>query len=232
MTEQIIALDSLNVPLAIRRSQRARRISLKIDTHAGVAVLVLPDGVSEQQGLRFAEKHRDWLASQWAAVPVPVPFADGAVVPLRGVDHTIRQDRAGRRGVVAVDGCDLVVSGRTEHLGRRLKDWLKAEARADIAAAAAIKAAVLGRKHGRITIRDQKTRWGSCAVNGNLAFNWRLILAPSYVLDYVVAHEIAHLAEHNHSPAFWRTVKHLTEHETKARNWLRREGAALHRFGS
>lgn len=219
-----------HIALVIRRSARARRISLKIDSKAHHGVLVLPTNVSDRDGLEFAEQHQDWLGRQLADLPAPVPFADGAVIPFRGRDITICHDGR-RRGVVEVCDGVMTVFGHPEHLARRLTDWLKRESRAEICRQVAEKAARLGRKAGRITIRDQRTRWGSCAANGNLAFNWRLILAPEFVLDYVVAHEVAHLAEHNHSPAFWRIVATLTKYSGDGRAWLRRDGAGLHRYG-
>ncbi|MDA0655576.1 MAG: SprT family zinc-dependent metalloprotease, partial [Proteobacteria bacterium] len=201
--------DKLEIPLIIRRSPRARRISLKIDSHSGAAVLVLPRNASESEGVRFAEKHQHWLKSKLLELPPPIAFEDGALIPLRGQDLRIIHQPHGRGLVKERDG-ELVVFGQPEYLARRLKDWLKRQARTDIGPLVTEKAALIGQKHGRISVRDQKTRWGSCAVNGNLSFNWRLILAPSYVLEYVVAHEVAHLAEHNHSKAFWHKVGELT----------------------
>ena len=229
MSKKRIFLESDALPLVIRRSPRARRISLKVDARERHGVLVLPQYVSEQDGLAFAAKHCDWLKGQLADLPVPIPFVDGAIIPFRGVDTLVRHGGPAR-GVVEIEDGTLTVFGRPEHLARRLGDWLKRQARAEISSQVIEKSTLLGRKAGRITIRDQKTRWGSCAVNGNLAFNWRLILAPEFVLDYVVAHEVAHLAEHNHSAEFWRIVATLTEHSTQGRAWLRRDGSALHRY--
>ena len=125
----------------------------------------------------------------------------------------------------------IVVSGRAEHLARRLRDWLRREALAAIAPLARAKSTLLDRAHGRISIRNQKSRWGSCSAKGNLSFNWRLILAPDDVLDYVVAHEVAHLAQANHSPAFWAVVDRLTPHGCYGRRWLKQHGGALFRYG-
>lgn len=234
MTATVANFAGTEIPLLMRRSRRARRISLKIDARLDAAVLVLPPSVSETEGLRFAESHRDWLLAQWSGLAPRVPFADGAVVPLRGESHRIRHHAGpgrNRRGVVIAEDGLLMVHGQHEHLSRRLTDWLKSEARADIAPLTTAKAQLVGRPVGRITVRDQKTRWGSCAANGNLSFSWRLVLAPPFVLDYVVAHEVAHLDQHNHSPAFWRIVEQLTGHSKPARTWLRTHGAELHRYG-
>jgi predicted metal-dependent hydrolase len=111
----------------------------------------------------------------------------------------------------------------------------EAEARAAIAPLARAMAAQLGRKVTRISVRDTTSRWGSCSRGGALSFCWRLILAPDAVFTYVVAHEVAHLAHMNHGPAFWRTVDKLMPPglgtPRSARDWLRRHGAVLHRYG-
>jgi predicted metal-dependent hydrolase len=230
MITSVLQLDDVDIPVIIRRSPRARRISLKIDSHNHTAILVLPRHISESDGLRFASQQRQWIMAQLQDLPDLVPFTEGAIIPVRGEDCRIIHPGAGRGVVENTDGT-LSVFGRPEHLARRLKDWLKREARNDINPLVIAKSATLKKKAGRISIRDQKTRWGSCSANGNLSFNWRLVLAPPFVLEYVVAHEVAHLAEHNHSKAFWRHVRELTEFERDGREWLQREGTTLHRYG-
>jgi len=124
----------------------------------------------------------------------------------------------------------LRVSGEPAHAPRRLADWLKAEARADLSERVAHHADVLGVAPKRISVRDQSTRWGSCSCTGSLSFSWRLIFAPGFVLDYVAAHEVAHLREMNHGPRFWRLVRDTMPEMNAARRWLREYGAELHRF--
>tara|TARA_B100000519_G_C14089490_1_gene365598 strand:- start:112 stop:804 length:693 start_codon:yes stop_codon:yes gene_type:complete len=223
-------LCGLDIPVIIRRSPKAQRISLKIDCYNHTAILILPRHASETEGLKFAAQQRQWIAAQIRNLPELIPFADGAIIPIRGEDHRIIHRGKGH-GIVRGTDKSLSVFGRPEHLARRLKDWLKRQAREDINPLVGAKSAKLGKRAGRISIRDQKTRWGSCSANGNLSFNWRLILAPPFVLEYVVAHEVAHLAEHNHSKAFWRHVCELTEFERDGRKWLRHEGNTLYRYG-
>jgi predicted metal-dependent hydrolase len=126
---------------------------------------------------------------------------------------------------------EIHVAGHGEHLPRRVQDWLKFEARREIARRAHEKAELIGKKIRRISLKDPKTRWGSCSPSGCLSFTWRLIFAPPHVIDYVVAHEVAHMRELNHGPRFWRTVSELTRHEKSARHWLQTEGLHLHRYG-
>lgn len=225
-----LSLEGHAVDLAVRRSTRAHNIALRIDPAKQAPELVLPARVGEEEGLDFVRSRARWLLDRLAALPPHVPFCDGADLPLRDRPHVIVHDPGGRRGV-SLDQGRIVVSGRAEHLSRRLHDWLRREAHAAIAPEVRDKAQVLGRVPGRITIRNQRSRWGSCARSGNLSFNWRLILAPDSILDYVVAHEVAHLAVPNHSTAFWRAVDGLTPHADTGRNWLRQNGDRLFRYG-
>ena len=223
-------IEGRAVPLRVRRNRRARRLVLRIDAAAGGAVVTLPPGVPVEDGLDMARQRASWIAGRLAALPARMPFADGARVPFLGVEHWIRH-RPGCRGTVWREDGEIHVAGRPEHVARRLGDWLKGEARRHIAPLAAAKAELLGRAAGRVTLRDTRSRWGSCAANGNLSFCWRLVMAPETVLDYVVAHEVAHLAERGHGPRFWRAVEGLTADAEGARAWLREHGDRLHRYG-
>jgi len=191
--------------------------------------VTVPSGVRVDDAITFVRGRTDWIADRLDSVPAPIAFADGAEVPVLGVAHRVRHE-AGARVVSRQDG-EITVGGRAEHLPRRLRDWFRREARREIAPRVAAKAAQLGRKPGRITVRDTRSRWGSCSAAGNLSFCWRLVMAPEAVLDYVVAHEVAHLAERGHGLAFWRVVEGLTDDVATAKAWLRREGPGLHRYG-
>jgi predicted metal-dependent hydrolase len=159
-----------------------------------------------------------------------VPFEDGALVPLLGRPHAIRH-RPGAVGGVWLEGDELHVSGDPAFLSRRVTAWLRAHAKAEIGPRAAEHAARIERRVTRISIKDPRSRWASCAPDGTLAFSWRLVLAPSWVLDYVVAHEVAHLAEMNHGPRFWAAVSRLTPHTEAAKAWLAAHGPRLLRYG-
>ena len=166
-------------------------------------------------------------------LPKPRPIVPGAVVPLRGIAHRIHHlDKRGTVSVETVDGVpSLVVAGDPAHLRRRVLDFLKREARRDLEPRVLIHAEALGVTVKAIRFRDQTSRWGSCTVTGHLSFSWRLIMAPPYVLDYLAAHEVAHLREMNHSRRFWRIVEALCRETRQARAWLNAEGAKLHAIG-
>ncbi|MGE0611498.1 MAG: M48 family metallopeptidase [Hyphomicrobiales bacterium] len=231
-------------PLKVRRSKRASRMTLSVNEAKRTAVLTLPAYTSMTAAGEFLDQHYDWLQERLAAMPRPVPFRNGAVVPLRGVEHELRFTARERgRGVVWIERAPrspvrgmksrprIMVTGG-EHAPRRFVEWLRKEARRDIAERAAIHAKSLGVRVRKITIRDQTTRWGSCSADGVLSFSWRLILAPSFVLDYVTAHEVAHLREMNHEPRFWALVKRIFPRMEQGRQWLRRNGSDLHRYGA
>jgi hypothetical protein len=226
----VVELDGREVPLCIRHHPRARRMTLRVDPVSGGAVVTLPASTPADAGMDMVRRKAGWLIGRLEALPPRSVLADGATVPLLGTELTVRHHPDGR-GVIRREGDVLIVTGRPEHLPRRLTDWLKAEARREFAARARIKADALGRRMGKVTVRDTRTRWGSCSANGNLSFCWRLMLAPPFVVDYVVAHEVAHLTVRDHSPRFWKTVATLTGEAERARAWLNRHGEALHRFG-
>jgi predicted metal-dependent hydrolase len=232
-----LKIQGLGLPIVLRRSARARRFSLQVSEARRDAVLTLPAFSSYGEADEFLTRHLDWLRERLAKLAEAVPFTHGSVIPLRGVSH--RLEFAGsvrRRGVVWIETAGdmpvLVVSGQTEHAPRRLHDWLKRQAHADLRHCVDLHAKHLNLAPKRIVVRDQSTRWGSCSTTGALSFSWRLVLAPPFVLDYLAAHEVAHLAEMNHGPRFWKLVARTVPHHQEARAWLRQHGANLHRYGS
>ena len=156
----------------------------------------------------------------------------GACIPYRGVPHEIVA-AGGSRGAICLDAepRTIAVPGGAEHLPRRLTDWLKQQAKAELSEATHRYARAMGVKCRRIAIRDQKSRWGSCSSSGEISYSWRLILAPPEVLDYVAAHETAHLKHMDHSPRFWRLVLSHCPDARSAKQWLKRHAADVHRYG-
>ena len=221
------------VPLRVRRHRRARRIVLRVDGARDEAVLTIPWRVSVREGLAFANTRRDWVAARLARLPPRVPFGPGAILPIRGEPHRIEHvaDSPRKRSVITVENGVILVSGKPEHLARRLSDWLRAEAKRTLAPVVREKAARLGVAVGHIVARDTRTLWGSCSAKGDVSLCWRLVLAPPFVADYVCAHEVAHLKIRGHGARFWRLVEELAEDMDAARHWLAREGESLQRYG-
>jgi hypothetical protein len=220
----------------LRRHAQARRYTLRIQAAAREVVLTMPPRGSVRAARAFAQKHGGWIAARLSRLPPPAPFAHGARLPLRGVEHRI-EHRKGERGTVwAETGAAgerlLCVAGEAPHVARRVADFLKREAKRDLEAASRRAAADLNVTLARVTVRDQSSRWGSCSTSGVLSFSWRLILAPPFVLDYLAAHEAAHLVEMNHSRRFWRIVERIHPEMGKAKAWLEAHGGNLHRYGA
>ena len=226
----ILYLNGSEVPLSVRRNRRARHLTLHVDHASGAVCLVLPRRAALSEGLAFAEERAEWLRRQLEALPPRQPFRVGGRVPILGDDHVIRHDPDSRRGVWRENGA-IQVSGFVEHVPRRVADYLKREARSELTTRAHAKAKTVNRTIAGVTLRDTKSRWGSCSSDRRLNFSWRLILAPEIVLDYVVAHEVAHLVHMNHGPRFWSLVGRLTDDVAGARIWLRDQGHGLHRYG-
>lgn len=227
---EIIALLAGPTLVSWRRNARAKRVSLRVDPRNGTVIVTLPPRASRRAGLALLTSHADWVVARIEALPGALALVDGTMLPFCGVPHRISFVPGGRGGAWIADG-EIRVSGEPEFRARRVTDLLRREARRGLSAIVADKATKAGLRPGRIAVKDTKTRWGSCAANGNLAFSWRLIMAPAYVQDYVGAHEVAHLRHMNHGQMFWDLVSELTDHRQTAGTWLRDSGPALLRVG-
>ena len=228
-TSELVSLPGGPARVEWRRSARARRVSLRIDPRGGAVVVTLPPRAARTAGVALLMNHAEWISARLAALPGPILFADGALVPFHGVDHLIRH-RPGQRGVVA-EGDEILVGGEACFLPRRVGDFLRHEARRRFSDLVRAKSDQIDVAPSRVTVKDTKSRWGSCASNRNLGFSWRLVMAPPFVQDYVAAHEVAHLRHMNHGPRFWGLVSELTDHTESAVGWLRSEGPRLLRIG-
>jgi predicted metal-dependent hydrolase len=215
------------VEVVLRRSAWARRISLRVSSLDGRVTLTLPKGVAEREAMAFARSKEDWIRGHLQARLENVDITHGAEVPLGGQPRLIVPG-TGRR--VVVDAQSIAVPGAPAQVGARLQAHLKALARTRLAEASDLYVERLGRPYQRINIRDTRSRWGSCSSRGTLMYSWRLVLMPKAVLDYVAAHEVAHLEQMNHSQAFWDAVTRIYGPYSEARAWLRQHGSEYHRF--
>lgn len=215
------------IPLILRRSARARRISLRISQLDGRVTLTLPKRLDIGEALTFARSKEAWIRKHLDARGEDVQIGLGAELPLGG--KMIRVEAgAGRRVKIAQDAIE--VPGPAARVPARLLAHLREVARDRLAGACDDYAAALGKPYQRLTLRDTRSRWGSCTSDGGLMFSWRLIMTPPEVLDYVAAHEVAHLAEMNHSAAFWDTVERIYGDYRTPRRWLKTHGNTLHRY--
>lgn len=225
-------LGRQEIPIVVRPA--ARRMILRIDRRHGGATLTLPRGVARARAEQFVLTQIGWLEQKLAALPDRIVFRDGISIPYQGAPCRIvhcQPLRGETRLVAGENGPLLCVHGPIEALPGRVLRFLKARALAELAAASQRHADRLGVKIGRVSIKDTVSRWGSCSARGDLAYSWRLILAPPIVLDYLAAHEVAHRLEMNHSVRYWRHVRSIYPEFRAAEDWLNRHGATLHNYG-
>lgn len=218
------------VEIVLKRSARARRFSLRVSRLDGRVTLSLPARAREAEAMEFARAQEGWLRETLAGMPAREGVGIGSALPVEGRLLCLTQG-AGR--AVRVEGEALLVPGDPAQAGVRAAAFLKALARERLVSASDRYAGMIGRRVERVTLRDTRSRWGSCAADGALMYSWRLIMAPPAVLDYVAAHEVAHMVEMNHSDRFWAVVERLYPGWQVQRKWLHTHGQALHahRFG-
>lgn len=214
------------IEVRLRRNPRARRMVLRVGQAGLAPTLTLPSRVSLALATAFLADHEAWLRGHLGDGRRQ-QVGDGFRLAVGDEMLVVRVEAKARLHVA--DGA-LVVPGPADRAGIQVAAWLRESARASCAAGVARHAETLGHRPGRITMRDPRSRWGSCTASGDLMFSWRLAMAPAAVLDYVVAHEVAHLVELNHSDRFWAVVARLCPGFAAEREWLRRNGAGLHRL--
>lgn len=226
MTTHVLQGDP-DIPLILRPSARARRITLRVSQVDGRVTVTLPHHVPEGEALAFAAQKERWIRKHLSGRQAPVAMVPGAVLAVAGQEVMLE---AGSGRSVRIEGDRLLVPGTPDAMGRRVAGYLKTRARDALAAASDHYAERLGRSYTGLSLRDPRSRWGSCSSAGRLMYSWRLILAPPEILNYVAAHEVAHLAEMNHSARFWAEVERIHGPYSAPRGWLRSHGAGLHRY--
>lgn len=224
MAELIRIPSAPDLEVQVKRSARARRMTLRVGRTDGVVTLTVPPGVSLSQAEGFLGQQADWVRRKVADAPGLRRVRVGGTLPLRGQEVPLV---AGPGRSARLQGAAIAVPD-DDRAGARVKVLLRSLAQTHLAAAVDRYGEALGRQPSAITLRDTRSRWGSCSSQGKLMFSWRLVMAPAAVLDYVVAHEVAHLKHMDHSPRFWAQVEALMPDYAPKRAWLRREGAALH----
>jgi len=227
-------LGDVHVPVSARVNRRAKRLIVRVDSIQGVVTVVAPSHNAVPAAIKFAKERAEWIRKELRAGPQARPFVPGTVFPFRGARVPILAQRPGRARVALCDtghGQALHVDPVAGSVNELVIGWLRAQARQRLVAQSQLYAARLNRSFSRVRITDTRSRWGSCSETGTMSYNWRLIMTPDWVLDYVVAHECAHLCHMNHSSAFWACVDQLGVDADTARAWFRSEGAALFSWG-
>ncbi|MFD1747230.1 M48 family metallopeptidase [Rhizobium helianthi] len=229
--ERVLRVGERSLPLTIREHATATRITLRIDAGGRGLKLTVPRGLKSREIDNFLNRHDEWLRKKLSKFDNADGLRPGGHIAIRGISHLIVHTGA-IRGLTQIvqqeDGPVIQVSGLEEHLPRRLAAFLKKEAKADLEKLALAHAGSIGKPVRSITIKDTRSRWGSCTWDGALSFSWRIVMAPAFVIDYLAAHEVAHLKEMNHGPSFWALCQRLCPRTDEARRWLKANGSQLH----
>ena len=216
------------LPLVLRRNAAARRMTMRLAPDGSEVRITLPQWGRTAEALEFAQKRRGWLAGQLAALPEPAKLSADGLLPYRGDQLPIRHDPAAPRKVRLSEG-ELLVGGPAESLQARLRRWLEGEARRLLSDDLAFYCLRADQPAPLLMLSNAQRRWGSCARDGTIRINWRLVMAPDMVRRSVVAHEVAHLVHFDHSPAFHAMLGQVFDHDIRAANrWLKREGRGLY----
>jgi predicted metal-dependent hydrolase len=230
--QRLVDVGGRSLPITIRENQRATRITLRIEPGGKALKMTIPYGLHHRDVDDFLERHNGWLTAKLSKFSDEASVADGGKIDIRGVSHRI-EHTGSMRGLTHVaetaEG-ELVlrVSGLPENLSKRVATFLKKEARADLERLVAFHAKAVGKPVRSISMKDTRSRWGSCSHEGNLSFSWRIVMAPESVIDYLAAHEVAHLREMNHGPKFWALCEKLCPDMEVSKAWLKRNGSQLH----
>ena len=229
--KRTLNVGARSIPLTIKENRRATRITLRIEPGGRALALTVPAGLRKPEIDDFLDRHQGWLLTKLAKFSTENEIRPGGRISLRGVAHRL-EHTGSLRGItepVVVDGEPVLkVSGLEDHMGRRLSAFLKKEARKDLEILVARHAAAIRKPVKSLSMKDTRSRWGSCSWDGNLSFSWRIVMAPPVVIDYLAAHEVAHLKEMNHGPKFWALCKELCPRMEEARKWLKQHGSQLH----
>lgn len=224
-----------NLPpyIKLKQSKRARRLALRLDTKERVFHLVQPKGVSLARARAFAENHDDWMQERLQELPPLMPFTHGAILPILGQERklSIIKRMDSKRTSIRLIGDYLEVLTNQDDPSMRITRWLKTLAKERLAEKSQEKAALIGKHIHSVTVRDTKSRWGSCSHDGKLSYSWRLIFSPSNAFDYVVAHEVAHLQHLDHSKSFWALCQKLSDNYLDGKYWMRNHASELMRYG-
>jgi hypothetical protein len=240
------------MPIKILRHARARRMILRLASDGASLELTLPKRVSEKTGMAFVAEQQAWIARQISkhSARETTPLLPEVSVLLfgqecvlkhepehKGISYLTRyeapteQSEAQSVGFGENSPTMLVLGRDASTFPRRVEEWIKKEARLRFSEIAVEVAAQIGQRPSSVTLRDTKSRWGSCSKRRSISLSWRLAFAPAEVARYVIVHEVAHLAHFDHSPAFWKVVEQLDPNWRKSRDWLKAFGKKLHDYG-
>ena len=215
-------------PIKITKSSRAKRLTIRIDEKNHCPSLTIPKGCSQKQAVKFVDANKDWILNMMARLPQAKNFCNGDTISFFGKNYIINQTHAQKGG--CFEDNYIKIGGQPEFLNRRVTDFLKEQTLEKLSKLTLEKAKILNCHVSGVSIKDTKSRWGSCSTLGNINYNWRICMAPSYVIDYLVSHEVSHLLHPDHSASFWQTVETLCPNYKEGRHWLKIKGKDLYKY--
>ena len=224
--KKIFLEDEPDLEIFLRKNSNSRRITLRISALDGKITITGPNYLDFAEFKKFAESKKSWLKSKRKSFEPPIFISEGIEIPVAGTHTKILFSEVRKPKKVG----DILFVSKEKPVSTQVKKYLKEIGRIHLAYICNEFAERLGSKVRKITLRDTRSRWGSCSNDAKLMFSWRLIMAPEDVLAYVAAHEVAHLKHMNHSKDFWETVEYLFGSYKKERAWLKQNGPSLHRY--
>ncbi len=233
--DPVVDIEGEKVPVRIRRSSQAKRISMRADAIKREIRITMPPYAPTQAALSFVAQKREWIAARLESAPAASPIKAGIAIAFEGVAHRIEWSETAPRRVQRLEGPDepsLRVGGPEDMVAGRVLRWLKEQARTAMTAEIAEYCQAAGEAPPRLSLGDPRSRWGSCSSRGTISLSWRLIMAPAFVRRSVIAHEVAHMRHMDHSPAFYAWFDEIFEGDRRAADrWLKMHGTALQKVG-
>lgn len=218
--------SNFDFDLEVKTSFKAKRISLKIDAKKKLPIITMPKFCSANYAIDFIKRNQEWIENSLNKIPEKIIFSHGDKISIMGQIYEVNHCPDAKSGVW-LEGGKVNVSGGEEFLNSRLKNFVIKVAKNELSKLGREKAKNIKCYVNKISIKDTKTRWGSCSTKSNINFSWRVVLAPSIVIDYLISHEVCHLIHHNHSKEFWNDVNKLAIDMESGKQWLKENGNSL-----
>lgn len=228
----MVDFTTISPHIYVKISPKAKRLALRLDGRARRVNLVIPKRASLKKAYEFAELNSAWIKDKIDGLPHPVPYINGTILPIMGINRTLRIVKSGGKTTqIKLTADELIVSSPHDDVAPRIGRYLRNLALEKLGELAHLKASELNRKLSKFVVRDMRSRWGSCSTDGRMTLSWRLIFAPMESIDYVISHEAAHLTHPDHGKRFWELCEKLSLDFTTGHNWMQKNGVSLGRYG-
>ncbi len=228
----MVDFTDISPHIHVKISPKAKRLALRLDSRARRVNLVIPKRASLKKAYAFAEHYQSWIADKINGLPCPIPYADGTVFPIMGTNKTLRIVKSDSKITkISMTSSELLVETQLDDPSPRIARYLRQYAATELGKLAHEKATSLNKKLSTFSVRDMKSRWGSCSLDGRMSLSWRLIFAPMSSIDYVISHESAHLVHDNHGKSFWALCEKISTDFATGHAWMQKNGVNLGRYG-